>query len=49
MQLYKMQKDICPHCGEPITVERGFRIHTEVGADFKERMSYYMLIATENS
>ena len=34
--LYKMQKGICPHCGEPITVERGFRIHTEVGADFKE-------------
>ena len=29
--LYKMQKGICPHCGEPITVERGFRIHTEVG------------------
>ena len=35
--LYKMQKGICPHCGEPITVERGFRIHTEVGADFKEK------------
>ena len=35
--LYKMQKDICPHCGEPITVERGFRIHTEMGADFKEK------------
>lgn len=35
--LYKMQKGICPHCGEPITVERGFRIHTEMGADFKEK------------
>ena len=35
--LYKMQKGICPHCGEPITAERGFRIHTEVGADFKEK------------
>ena len=23
--------------GEPITVERGFRIHTEMGADFKEK------------
>ena len=35
--LYKMQKGTCPHCGEPITVERGFRIHTEMGADFKEK------------
>ena len=36
--LYKMQKGICPHCGEPITVKRGFRIYTEVGADFKEKV-----------
>ena len=43
-----MQKGICPHCGEPITVERGFRIHTEMGADFKEKKSYYMLIVIES-
>jgi len=35
--LYKAQKGICPHCGEAITVERGFRIHSEIGADFKEK------------
>lgn len=35
--LYKMQKGICPYCGGNITVEQGFRIHTELGADFKEK------------
>ena len=35
--LYKAQKGICPHCGEAITVERGFRIHSETGADFGEK------------
>lgn len=31
------QNGICPHCGGAITVERGFRIHTEMGADYKEK------------
>ena len=35
--LYKAQKGICPHCGEAITVEGGFRIHSEIRADFKEK------------
>ena len=35
--LYKKQNGICPHCGEAITVERGFRIHAETGADYKEK------------
>lgn len=35
--LYKMQNGICPHCTERITIERGFRIHTTLGKDYKER------------
>ncbi len=35
--LYKKQNGICPHCGEAITAEREFRIHTEMGADYKEK------------
>lgn len=35
--LYKTQGGICPYCKEAITVEKGFRIHTVIGGDFKER------------
>jgi len=35
--LYKMQGRICPYCKEAITVEKGFRIHTVIGEDYKER------------
>lgn len=35
--LYKTQGGICPYCKEAITVEKGFRIHTVIGEDFKER------------
>ena len=35
--LYKMQNGICPYCNERITVERGFRIHTTLGSDYKEK------------
>ena len=41
--LYKMQNGICPHCNERITIERGFRIHTTLGNDYKER--HYLLHA----
>lgn len=35
--LLQKRNGTCPHCNERITIEGGFRIHTTLGKDYKER------------